>query len=134
MAYKYGRKSKKNLSECHPDLQEIFNEVIKVIDCSIIEGHRTKEEQNKAYDKGFSKLRFPKSKHNKKPSLAIDVVPYPVDWNDSKRFALLAGIVKGIAQSKGIKIRWGGDWNGNNDLSDEHFFDLPHFELVGVRK
>jgi len=131
--YKFGKVSKKNLSEAHPLLQEIFNEVIKVIDCSVIEGHRPKEEQNKAYEKGYSKLRWPKSKHNKTPSLAVDVVPYPIDWNDWDRFYFLAGIVKGIAHSKGINIRWGGDWDTDNDFSDQTFHDLPHFELVGVR-
>ena len=40
-----------------------------------------------------------------------------------------AGFVKGIALMLGIPIRWGGDWNGNNDLKDNNFDDLPHFEL-----
>lgn len=132
--FKFGERSKKNLSECHPSLQEIFNEVIKIIDCSVIEGHRPEEEQNRAYHKGFSKLQYPNSKHNSLPSAAIDVIPYPVDWNDRERFCLLAGIVKGIAHSKGIEIRWGGDFNGNNIISDESFLDMPHYELVGVNK
>jgi hypothetical protein len=40
-----------------------------------------------------------------------------------------AGYVKGIAMMLGIPIRWGGDWNSNNDLKDNNFDDLPHFEL-----
>ena len=129
--YKFSRISKKNLSECHPILQEIFNEVIKIIDCRVIEGYRPKEEQNKAYHAGFSDLRYPKSKHNRKPSLAADVIPYPVDWEDHERFHYFAGIVKGVAFSLGYKIRWGGDWKNNNSLQGS---DLPHFELIGVRK
>jgi hypothetical protein len=132
--YKFGKTSKKNLNEAHPLLQEIFNEVIQIFNCSVIEGHRTEAEQNKAYERKQSKLKYPKSKHNKVPSLAVDVIPYPVDWKDTNRFCLLAGVVKGIAHSKDIKIRWGGDWNGNNYCTDEHFLDMPHFELVGVRK
>ena len=61
--------------------------------------------------------------------MALDVCPYPIDWNDKDRFYNFAGLVKGIAISMDIKIRWGGDWDGDNDLKDQTFFDLPHFEL-----
>ena len=66
----------------------------------------------------------------------VDIAPYPIDWEDTKRFALLAGIVIGIdsqlKQNKLITydIRWGGDWDGDNDLNDQKFNDLGHFELV----
>ena len=129
--YKFGKRSKKNLSEAHPLLQELFEEVIQIYDCSVIEGHRPKAEQDKAYYAGKSQLKFPKSKHNKTPSLAVDVCPYPIDWNDSKRFYYFAGIVMGVADSMGIDIRWGGDWSGDNDFKDQTFHDLPHFELRG---
>lgn len=129
---KFGKASIKNLSECHPHLQEILNEAIKVMDFSVIEGNRSEEEQNKLFHKGMSKLKYPESKHNELPSLAADVAPYPIDWKDKDRFILLAGIIKGIAHAKGIKIRWGGDFNNNNIISDESFLDMPHVELVGV--
>lgn len=122
----------KNLSEAHPDLQRLFHEVIKHYDCTVIEGHRGEEEQNKAYHAGHSKLKFPQSKHNKMPSLAVDVCPYPIDWKDYKRFYYFGGLVKGIASQMGIKIRWGGDWDGDNQFTDQRFHDLPHFELVEV--
>jgi len=132
--YAFGKRSRQNLDEAHPYLQEIFNEVIKIIDCAVIEGHRDREEQNKLYDIGQSKLRWPRSKHNTSPSLAVDVIPYPVDWNDWDRFYFLAGIVKGVAFKLGYKIRWGGDWDSDNHFDDQSFHDLPHFELVGVRR
>lgn len=68
--------------------------------------------------------------HNKTPSLAVDVAPWPIDWNDKNRFYHFAGRVQGIAQMFNIKIRWGGDWDSDNDLKDQNFYDLPHFELV----
>ena len=77
----------------------------------------------------ISTLSYPKSKHNRQPSLAADVIPYPVDWEDSKRFYHFAGFVEGIAAAKGIKIRWGGDWDGDRSFADQNFHDLPHFEL-----
>ena len=132
MSFKFGTRSTNNLKEAHPLLQDLFNEVIKVYDCAVIEGHRPQDEQDKAYHAGKSKLKWPDSKHNKKPSLAVDVIPWPVDWKDSKRFYYFAGIVKGIATKMNIEIRWGGDWNSNNVFTDQSFHDLPHFELVGV--
>lgn len=126
--FSFGKRSMENLSEAHPRLQEIFSEVVKHYDCSIIEGHRTIEEQEKLYAAGKSKLR--RGKHNMKPSEAVDVVPYPIDWNDKERFYHFAGFVKGIATSLGYKIRWGGDWDSDNDLDDQTFYDLPHFEVI----
>ena len=67
--------------------------------------------------------------HNNKPSLAIDVAPYPIDWDDKISFYHFVGYVKGTADQLGIKIRCGADWNCNNNLHDQTFFDLTHFEL-----
>lgn len=132
--FKFSERSKENLRECHPDLIRLFEEVIKVFDCAVIEGHRGEEEQNKAYYSGKSKLKYPQSKHNKIPSMAVDVVPWHkeaphIRWNDRESFVYMAGIVKGIAAQMGIKIRHGLDWDGDNDLKDQTFFDLPHFEI-----
>ena len=129
VAYKFGKRSMKNLNQAHPDLQKLFFEVIKHVDCSVICGHRSEREQNLLFYDGKSELKFPNSKHNASPSLAVDVVPWPVDWSDSKKFYYFSGIVHGIAAQLKIKIRWGGDWNSNNNLDDQKFNDLPHFEL-----
>jgi len=64
------------------------------------------------------------------PARAVDVVPYPIDWDDREGFYAFGGFVKGVASQKGIKIRWGGDWDSDNDLHDQNFIDLPHFELA----
>ena len=126
----FGNRSKKNLSEAHPDLQRLFEEVIKHYDCSVIEGHRPQSEQDTAFHSGKSKVKWPDSKHNKTPSMAVDVCPDPIDWNDKERFYHFGGFVKGMAASMGIKVRWGGDWDSDNLFNDQTFHDLPHFELV----
>ena len=126
---KFGRTSKKRLKTCDERLQSLFNEVVKVFDCSILVGHRGEEDQNKVYKEGNSQVKWPKGKHNKKPSSAVDVAPYPIDWEDRERFSYFAGFVKGVAWRLNIPIRWGGDWDGDNDLSDNNFDDLVHFEL-----
>ena len=127
---RFGRSSKSKLATCHEDLQDLFNEVIKHVDCSVLEGQRSKERQNKLYDEGKTKVKYPKGRHNASPhSNAVDVVPYPIDWNDRERFHLFAGFVLGIAKSMEINVRWGGDWNQNFEVDDNQFDDFPHFEL-----
>jgi peptidoglycan L-alanyl-D-glutamate endopeptidase CwlK len=124
---KFSEKSKKQLSYCHDDLQTLFNEVILITDCSIICGYRGQEAQNEAFKTGHSKLQYPHSKHNSLPAMAVDVVPYPIDWNDLKRFNELSVIVKDtwvrLKQDDKVNslLSWGGDWHS--------FKDLPHWEL-----
>lgn len=127
---KFSNRSSERLNTCDERLVKIFNEVIKHFDCTILQGHRGAEEQNEYYRTGKSKLKFPQSKHNSYPSKAVDVSPYPIDWEDEERFYFFAGFVKGIATSMGIKIRYGGDWDSDNNLHDQTFMDLPHFEIV----
>lgn len=126
----FSEKSLQRLNTCHPDLQKLFAEVVKNYDCAILCGHRSEDEQNEAVLGGKSKLPWPSSKHNKTPSLAADVVPFPVDWGDSLRFYHFAGFVLATAKQLGIKVRWGGDWDGDLNLREERFRDLPHWELV----
>ena len=128
--YKFGSRSKKHLVTLDERLQKVLNEVIKYVDCSIIEGHRSAERQNKLFEEGRTKVKYPHGRHNSNPSRAVDVVPYPIDWDDRARFHLFAGFVIGIAQSMGIKLRWGGDWNMNFEVDDNNFDDFPHFELI----
>lgn len=132
---KYGTRSRNNLATAHPELQRLFNEVIKYYDCSILCGHRTKEEQEKVYNEGRSKVRWPNSKHNANPSKAVDAVPWfsnepHIRWHDKAKFYEFGGFVQGVAATMGIKIRWGGNWDSDDELHDQSFFDLPHFELL----
>ena len=93
----FSQRSKNNLAQCHNDLQILFNEVIKWEDCTVICGQRGEKEQNEAYEEGKSLLKFPQSKHNKIPAMAVDVVPWPIDWNNRERFMRFGGFVMGMA-------------------------------------
>lgn len=134
----FSQESLSKLSTCHLDLQTIFFEVVRNFDCTVLQGVRNKAEQEQYFKEGKSKLQWPNGKHNQFPSIAVDVAPYPINWNDTKRFYLFAGIVIGIAvrlRDEGkIKytVRWGGDWDGDTLIDDQKFNDLVHFELVGV--
>ena len=125
----FGKKSRERLATCDTRLQEVFNEVIKYVDCSILEGHRDKERQNQLYIEGKTKVKYPNGRHNSSPSNAVDVTPYPVDWADRERQTLFAGFVIGIARSMGITLRWGGDWDMDFQVMDNRFDDFPHFEV-----
>ena len=126
---KFGKRSTECLNTCDGDLIFLFESVVKYFDCSVLEGHRGKKLQNKYFKEGKSKLKFPDGNHNKKPSKAVDVVPYPINFSDRERMTYFAGFVKGMASVLGIPIRWGGDWNNNTEVKDNNFDDLPHFEL-----
>ena len=128
---KFGKRSKNALHSCDERLIKVFDEVIKTVDCSVLEGHRGQSKQDKYYEEGKSKVKYPSGRHNKLPSMACDVVPYPIDWDDRERFTLFAGFVLGIAKSMGINLRWGGDWDQDWTVKDNKFDDFPHFELRG---
>jgi len=126
---RFSTKSRSKLHTCDSRLVDLFNEVVKGFDCTIIEGHRGKKAQNEAFNKGNSKVRFPNGKHNQSPSVAVDVAPYPIDWSDRDRFHYFSGYVLGIASQMGLKIRWGGDWDMDTKTKDNKFDDLVHFEI-----
>ena len=131
----FSESSRQKLQTCHRDLQMLFNLVVVKRDCTIICGHRGKEEQNEAYRTGRSKLVFPQSMHNQSPSLAVDVMPYfdcepHIRWEDTESTYNFIGYVQGIADQLGIKIRSGADWNSDLDFHNQTYFDLPHYELV----
>ena len=131
---KFGTRSKEELATCHPLLQELFNEVIKHINCSVLVGRRDEAEQNEAFANKRSKLKYPDSTHNEEPSRGVDVAPWykkapHIRWWDTKKFYYFGGIVLGVATEMGINIRWGGDWDQDHDLGDQDFNDLVHFEI-----
>lgn len=132
MGYQFGEESKKKLATCHPDIQRVMNEAIKTspIDFSVTCGFRGKEEQNQAVKDGFSTILWPNGKHNKMPSIAVDIVPYPKMWSaPTSEWTLLHNHISATAKRLGVAFRWGGDWDGDGDLTDQKLVDKPHWEL-----
>jgi peptidoglycan L-alanyl-D-glutamate endopeptidase CwlK len=134
---KYSNRSTDRLFTCDSRIQKIFRKVILTQDCTILEGYRGQKVQDKHFKEGRSKVKWPNGKHNKRPSEAIDAVPYPIPknwgadhWKDKVKFYEFAAIVRYEAAQMGIKIRWGGDWDGDGDYRDQTFDDLAHFELM----
>ena len=130
----FGTASLVQLRTCHPDLISLFTDVVEFWDCQVLEGKRSEAQQRINVANGVSKTM--NSKHVYPldgPSLAVDVAPYPVKWNDLYRFYAFAGFVIGTARKLGLagRLRWGGDWDSDREFSDQTFHDLPHYELIG---
>ena len=118
--YVYSLKSQDHLETCHVDLIRLFNEAIQYRDIKIICGRRGKREQDKAYNSGNSLVQYPKSYHNRYPSMAVDATPSPLNWQDIKAFRELGNFIQGLAIGMDIPIVWGGEWE---------FQDLGHYQL-----
>lgn len=129
--FAFGKHSMKFIDQLHPDLQDVLLTAINDAprDFCIICGHRSKEEQNKAYNAGNSQLKYPQSKHNKMPALAFDFAPYEkanphIRWEDIDAFTQVAEHILETALELGVELEWGGDW--------ESFKDYPHIQLGGA--
>lgn len=124
-----GKSSLLRLATCQPEIRR-FVETLSdgidkgqcpgVSDITVICGYRGEQEQNDAFARGASTLKWPNSKHNHLPSLAVDLAPYPVDWKDTKRFESLRAYALKVAARIGVQLRI-LDW------------DLPHYELDTTR-
>lgn len=135
--YQYSESSRRQLETCHHHLQLLAKHLIRERDIAIVCGHRSAKDQKAAFDAGKSKAIPGRSPHNQSPSLAFDIVPVAaleawknhsdLKFSEWKEFATW---VMGVAERLGIKIRWGGDWDGDGDSTDQKLFDAPHFELL----
>lgn len=133
---KFGASSTRRLETAHPVLQMLFKRVVMFRDCSIVEGHRDRIKQDYYYRIGTSKVKWPHSKHNSEPSMAVDCVPYPEKWGSKEAFFDLRETIldewtrmKEHGLNENFELRWGGDWDSDGDFEDQTFNDLPHWEL-----
>ena len=128
---RFSRKSRSKLEGVDARLVLLVEEVVKYFDITVIEGKRSQERQNQLVKEGKSKTKF--GKHVQ--GMAVDIAPYPIDWNARDDFHYLGGFVLGIACKMGINVRWGGDWSSSSlaieqrTTIDNNFDDLVHFEI-----
>ena len=124
---RFGKRSKQRLKGVDTKLVNVLNELIKIMDVTIIEGLRTQERQDELVAKGASKTRYSKHIQGK----AVDLAPYPIDWEDRERFHYMGGMVRGLAEQLNVPVRWGGDWDSDGEIKDNSFDDLVHVEIKG---
>lgn len=132
--FKFSKRSLSEIETLEPDLQIVLSKVMnwQIMDFTVLQGVRTIEEQKELVRTGKSRTMNSKHLPNRfGMSEAVDIAPWPIDWNDHGRFRFLGGLMFAAAEEVGVKLRWGGDWDGDKDFKDQSFIDLPHFELVG---
>lgn len=119
MTYVLGKRSRERLQGVHPDLVAVVERAIEVsvVDFTVLEGVRSVARQRELFNKGASKTM--NSRHL--TGHAVDLSPWPIDWNDLGRFRTLAEAVKMASVELGVPVVWGGEWRS--------FYDGPHFEL-----
>ncbi len=152
MTYVLSKRSLDNLSGVHPDLVKVVKRAIEITkqDFVVIEGVRTREQCMINYGKGrtaaqclakgiaakyanpnAAKVTWLKnpfgSKHVK--GLAVDICPYPIDWNDLKKFDAIAKAMLDAGRELGVAVRWGADWDRDGRPRERGESDSPHFEI-----
>lgn len=126
----FSQTSKEKVNTLDKELQDVLNEAIKSFDFTVVWGHRGMEEQNKAFTNGKSRNRWPTSKHNSLPAVAVDIVPYPGGYNANyKAFYEMASYILAAASKQGVSLRWGGHWK-NYTGRGENDRDWAHFEMI----
>ena len=128
--YIWSKSSERRLLTCCPEIIIICNQVLRILDCTVVCGYRGEEEQQEAVQDGTSEVYFPNSNHNIMPSNAVDLMACPIDWHDDDRNIYFGGIVMGVAGGLGIKMRWGHDWNNDFVPDKKGLVDMPHFERI----
>lgn len=121
--------SLQRLETCDQRLQDVVKAAIKRIDFTVLCGFRNKQDQNDAFERGFSKVKWPNGRHNKQPSQAVDLAPYPIDWRNLDRFKAMMMIVKDEGAKLNVPLRFGMDFNQNDIIGDDKFIDWPHVEI-----
>lgn len=131
MTYRWSKKSAERLASCHDVLIALFDAAIESAPCdmTILCGYRTEAEQDAAFAAGRSKVQYPNSRHNRIPSLAVDVAPYidgAISWEWPDYYPL-ADHIKAVwaalpaEVTDGWRLEWGGDWRWK---------DGPHYQIV----
>jgi len=124
--YKFGKRSRQRLKGVDTRLINVLNELIKMMDVTIIEGVRTKERQAELLKQGATKVKYSKHMEGK----AVDLAPYPIDWENRDGFYYMGGMIRGIAKQLNLRIRFGGDWDSDGDTKNNNFDDLVHIEIL----
>lgn len=138
MSFKLGTTSMLRLKEVKPILRKVVERAIQIstVDFLVSEGKRTLKRQTELYAQGRTspgkKVTWTmNSKHL--TGDAVDLVPFvdgKADWNDLKKFDEVYKAMMAAAEELGVKLRYGGDWDGDGILREKGETDSPHFELA----
>lgn len=132
--FKLGKRSEERLVGVDARLVAVVRRAIELstVDFTVLEGVRTIARQKELYAQGRTApgkivTWTMKSKHI--DGLAVDLVPFPVDWNDVGKFMAISRAMFAAASELGVNIRWGANWDGDDKPFEKGEYDSPHFEL-----
>lgn len=138
--FSLGATSRARLKGVHPQLVRVVERAVELttVDFMVLEGVRTPQRQRELYAQGRTKpgkvvTWTLTSNHFVKADgfgHAVDLCPWPVDWNDLKKFDAIAKAMFAAAAELGVRIRWGADWDRDGKPRERGETDSPHFELA----
>jgi peptidoglycan L-alanyl-D-glutamate endopeptidase CwlK len=156
--YRLGAQSLARLKGVHPQLARVVQGAIEKTkqDFMVLEGVRSKETMWEYWGKGRTASQCRAAgvpEKYAKPGLAkvtwlnnplgsnhrimadgfghaVDLCPFPVDWNDAAKFDAIADAMFAAAKELGVKIRWGADWDQDGNPRERGETDSPHFEVA----
>lgn len=142
MSFKFSQRSLNNLKGVHPKLVAVIERALHIstVDFMVIEGVRTRARQAELYAQGRTKpgqivTWTMNSNHFVNAATgyghAVDLLPAPYDWKETKPFDDLARAMFQAANELNIPIRWGADWDRDGKCRERGETDSPHFELWG---
>lgn len=139
LVYNFGKKSRRKLNEVDPDLKRVAELALSygIMDFTVYEAIRSKAEQNRFYGMRKSRVQWPNGAHNiQNPgdlAKAFDIAPVikgKVSWA-RPHCLVLAGVMLAAAAALRVRIRWGGNWDGDGEpVTDQDFQDLVHYEKI----
>ena len=127
MSYSFGKTSLARQEGVHPLLRQCAERALSygIMDLTVppLGGKRTTDQQRGLVAAGVSQTLDSLHRIQKSTSFghAIDLLPYPVDWNNLTRFNMMASLMFRAANELDIPLEWGGHWKS--------FKDYPHFQL-----
>ena len=141
MSYSLSQRSISNLRQVHPDLVAVVGRAIQITeqDFIVIEGVRTQERQDELWAQGrttpgpivtWTKDASSHGIGKDGYGRAVDICPFPVDWNDLSKFDAIARAMFAAATELGVRLRWGADWDQDGKPRERGESDSPHFELA----
>lgn len=137
--YQLGKQSLQRLAGVHPALIAVVVLAITKTeqDFLVLEGVRTQQRQLELWAQGRTTpgdiVTWTKTSRHIPDAdgwgRAVDLVPYPVDWDDPKKFNAISQAMMSAAQELGVVLRWGADWDSDGNPREKGETDSPHFEL-----
>lgn len=134
MGFKLGKTSLSRLQGVDETLVNVVKRAIEIseVDFTVMEGVRTLERQRELYAQGRTapgKIVTWTMKSRHIEGKAVDLVPYPLDWNDLEKFNKIKDAMFQAARELDVNLRWGADWDGDGHYREKGEYDSPHFEI-----